>query len=299
MGFLHSDSIVLDAVLTDTGRMRLAKGDGTFRIQRFAFGDDEIDYHLYDIDNSGGEAYYPLTILETPVLEAFSNNASSMKSRLMSLTRTDLLYLPILKLYDTGDSARFSDPNMFIVAVDEDTADALLSDRVLPLGILNGWQPGMSTHHVRVDQGIDNANVQILDGDLRETQYLVEMDNRLGSLISPIGNNPGGASVSFVDDDQIATYPLSLDTDKSYVTEISQNILGQGQTQLLGAPGSKVQFRVSAKSSLRTNNTLFTKLGKSATINTVAGLIIDSIISVTGLNTGHRMSIPVRYFKKS
>jgi len=279
--------------------MRLAKGDGTFRIQRFAFGDDEIDYYLYDIDNAGGEAYYPLTILETPVLEAFSNNTSSMKSRLMSLTRTDLLYLPIFKLYDTSDSARFSDPQMFIVAVDEDTADALLADQVLPLGILNGWQPGMSGHHIRVDQGIDNANVQVLDGDLRETQYLVEMDNRLGAIVSPTGNNPSVASVSFVDDDQIATYPLSLDTDKSFVSEIPQNILGQGQTQLEGAPGSKIQFRVVAKSTLRTNDTLFTKLGKSGTISSVDGLIIDSIISVTGLNTGHRMDIPVRYFKKS
>jgi len=49
MAFLdNSGDIILDAVLTDTGRYRLAKGDGSFRIDKFALGDDEIDYSLYD-----------------------------------------------------------------------------------------------------------------------------------------------------------------------------------------------------------------------------------------------------------
>ena len=39
MAFLdNSGDIILDAVLTDTGRMRLAKGDGSFRIAKFALG---------------------------------------------------------------------------------------------------------------------------------------------------------------------------------------------------------------------------------------------------------------------
>ena len=37
MGFLdNSGDIILDAVLTDTGRKRLARGDGSFRISKFA-----------------------------------------------------------------------------------------------------------------------------------------------------------------------------------------------------------------------------------------------------------------------
>jgi len=52
MGFLdNSGDIILDAVLTDTGRMRLAQGDGSFKIVKFALGDDEIDYSLYDKTN--------------------------------------------------------------------------------------------------------------------------------------------------------------------------------------------------------------------------------------------------------
>ena len=42
MAFLdNSGDIILDAVLTDAGRKRLARGDGTFKITKYAFGDDE------------------------------------------------------------------------------------------------------------------------------------------------------------------------------------------------------------------------------------------------------------------
>ena len=103
MGFLQNDGdIILDAVLTDTGRMRLAKGDGSFKISKFALGDDEIDYGLYDKNNPSGSAYYDLTILQTPVMEAFTNNTSAMNSKLMSINRNDLLYLPVLELFTTA-----------------------------------------------------------------------------------------------------------------------------------------------------------------------------------------------------
>ena len=88
MAFLdNSGDIILDAVLTDTGRKRLAAADGSFRIAKFALADDEIDYGLYRNANSlegihpSGSAYYDLNILQTPVLEAFTNNTSLMKSK--------------------------------------------------------------------------------------------------------------------------------------------------------------------------------------------------------------------------
>ena len=119
MAFLdNSGDIILDAVLTDTGRFRLAKGDGSFKIAKFALGDDEIDYSQYDKNNASGSAYYDLNIMQTPVLEAFTNNASSMKSKLMSLARNNLLYLPVVKLQESPGTTRFSDNNTFLVAVD-------------------------------------------------------------------------------------------------------------------------------------------------------------------------------------
>ena len=59
MGFLdNSGDIILDAVLTDLGRERLARGDGSFKITKFAVADDEIDYGKYNKNNPSGSAYY-------------------------------------------------------------------------------------------------------------------------------------------------------------------------------------------------------------------------------------------------
>ena len=109
MAFLdNSGDIILDAVLTDTGRFRLAKGDGSFKITKFALGDDEINYRLYNKNHASGSAYYDLEILQTPILEAFTNNMSSMKSKLMSISRTNLLYLPLLKKFERAASSAAS-----------------------------------------------------------------------------------------------------------------------------------------------------------------------------------------------
>ena len=97
MGFLdNSGDIILDAVLTDAGRERLARGDGSFKIVKFALGDDEINYQNFDL--TAASTGKDLQILQTPVLEAFTNNTSLMKSKLVTITRTDLLYLPVIKL---------------------------------------------------------------------------------------------------------------------------------------------------------------------------------------------------------
>ncbi len=90
----NSGDIIFDVVLTDEGRRRLASG--TFSITQFALGDDEINYELYDSSLSSFNA--DLQILQTPVLEAFTNNMSSMKSKLVSYPRNDLLHLTVLKL---------------------------------------------------------------------------------------------------------------------------------------------------------------------------------------------------------
>ena len=100
MGYLNNSVVTVDAILTKKGRELLARGDGSFRITQFALADDEIDYTLYNKNHTSGSAYYDLNILQTPVLEAFTNNTSIMKSKLVSYTRKDLLYLPVIKCND-------------------------------------------------------------------------------------------------------------------------------------------------------------------------------------------------------
>ena len=95
MAFLdNSGDIILDATLTEIGRARMAQGG--FRISKYALGDDEINYTLYDKTNPSGSAYYDLKILQTPIFEAFTKSSANINYGLLTNTRMDLLYLPIL-----------------------------------------------------------------------------------------------------------------------------------------------------------------------------------------------------------
>ena len=310
MAFLdNSGDIILDAVLTDTGRMRLAKGDGSFNIEKFALGDDEINYELYDKNNTSGSAYFDLQILQTPVLEAFTDNAASMKSKLISIPRNNLLYLPILALnqvFDTTATAKHSS-GFFLIAVNKDTEKELEVDNTgaSNAGILFGENPGSNGNRVRIDQGLNTTAIspgRTLDPLLVETQYQIEMDNRLGSLIS--STDASQASISFVDDDNLASYYLSRGTDREYVTSITDTTDSSNQV-IKGPRGTKLVFKVGASLELNTSDYLFDTIGTTdtsiASRSGVAGTktfkTISSNIRVTGVNTGYRIDVPVKFIK--
>jgi len=314
MAFLdNAGDIILDAVLTDTGRMRLAKGDGSFRVAKFAFGDDEINYGLYDLNNVSGSAYYDLTILQSPIFEAFTNNTSVMKSKLLTIARNDLLYLPVLKLNtltgvgQTADvsAATLTDngtAGIYVVAADE-TAFAGTS------GLLRGNDSGyVDSKAIVIDQGLD-SNAEGLEplrpaNPLTETQYIVEMDNRLATLVSP---NNAEAEVSFIDDDQVASYFVSLEggeegLDSGYFYTIQQNPARTANevSPLAGRPGLRFKFKLKASQNLQSSNYLFDTIGATGTnINGITGSsrYIDSTIRLTGFTTGYRVDIPVRFVK--
>jgi len=309
MAFLdNSGDIILDAVLTDTGRMRMAKGDGSFKIVKFALGDDEINYELYSKDHASGSAYYDLDVMQTPILEAFTDNAASMKSKLISIPRTNILYLPVLKLNEVFDSstARHSS-GYFLVAVDSDSETDLANtdggDSFT--GALYGESPTGNGNRIRIDQGLDTSEIspaRALDPLLVETQYMVEIDNRLGSIVSGDGTR---ASISYVDDDNIATYFLSLGTDTELISEITNTSADTSMT-ISGPRGTKLVFKVQSSLELNTSDYFFTTLGYTEDIaNTVSGAggasykQIKTTIRVTGVNTGYRIDIPVRFVKKA
>jgi hypothetical protein len=311
MAFLdNSGDIILDAVLTDTGRFRLAKGDGSFRIVKFALGDDEVDYTKYNRDHASGSAYFDLEVLQTPVFEAFTNNTSTMKSKLISIPRTNLLYLPVLKLNKQAANTEMylidGSSETFLVAVDEDSEKATSSAASTTTmasrnGVLAGENPSSDTDGgslIRIDQGLDTSDIPAafqLDSDLVEQQYIIEIDNRLGSIHTPAG--AGLAPVSFIDDDNIASYYLSLTTNPGYVSN-NDNVSTDDGTQTISGPrGSSLRFKIQSSLDLNTSTTLFTKLGSTATIQNDCFYYIDSNVRVTGATTGYRIDIPVRFIK--
>tara|TARA_R110000796_G_scaffold251926_2_gene384506 strand:- start:1052 stop:1993 length:942 start_codon:yes stop_codon:yes gene_type:complete len=308
MAFLdNSGDIILDAVLTDTGRMRLAAGDGSFKIVKFALGDDEINYELYNKNNASGSAYYDLEILQSPVLEAFTDNASSMKSKLISIPRNNLLYLPVLALnevFDTTATAKHSS-GFFLVAVDSDTQTELEANSTgtSVAGVLFGEDPAANGNRVRVDQGLNTTAIspgRTMPPVLLETQYQIEMDNRLGFIVSPQMAQP--ASVSFVDDDNMATYYLSRGTDAEYVRNNTDTTNSSNQV-IKGPRGTFIVFKVNSSLELNTSDYLFDTIGSTETISTSKTAsqefkTIRSNIRITGVNTGYRIDIPVKFCKK-
>ena len=79
MGFLdHStNNIIIDAVLTDTGRRLLADNQGKFRIAFFSLADDEVDYSL--IEKFGRAVGKEKIIKNTPVLRRRLKSRSPLK----------------------------------------------------------------------------------------------------------------------------------------------------------------------------------------------------------------------------
>ena len=315
MAFLdNSGDIILDAVLTDTGRMRLAKGDGSFRIVKFALGDDEIDYGLYDKDHASGSAYFDLDVMQTPVLEAFTNNASSMKNRLISFSRTDLLYLPVIKVNENNGAHQTVEHadlegkgrGMFFVTVDSTTTDKVLAGTgpfgQKALGVLKADSSNYdkSSNYIRLDQGIDNSvkpNTVDIDPDLRETSYIVQIDNRFGKIGAIIGVTQ---TPSFIDDDNIASYYFSEGTDETIVKDLTptgQN--GSDESSVAGSKGTKIMFNVRASDDLEVSTFLFTQIGggNTVTFNSVTYYYIDSNIRIAGATTGYRVDVPVRFLK--
>jgi hypothetical protein len=314
MAFLdNSGDIILDAVLTDSGRFRLAKGDGSFKIVKFALGDDEINYQLYDKNDSRGSPFYDLEILQTPVLESFTNDDSSMKSKLISIPRTNLLYLPVIIPNEKEPIYTRHSSGTWVVAVDQNTVGTISSagliistgntDSSVTTGILNGFNPGGNGNAmIRVDQGLNTTEIPstfTLDADLVETQYMVEMDNRFGSIVDSQGN---ATTKSFVDDDNIATYYFAKDdgNGNSMIVDIGQNETTDSSIQ--GPRGTFFNFKLQASTDLRTSNYLFDELGTTglsvAGASTVTCRFIDTTVRVMGATTGYRVDVPVRFVKK-
>jgi hypothetical protein len=104
MGWLDNstNNIILDAVLTDYGRSRLAasnSSNGGFHIAKFALSDDEVDYSI--IQKYGRTVGKEKIEKNTPVFEAFTNQNLAIKYKLISVNEP-LVYLPQLKVSPTG-----------------------------------------------------------------------------------------------------------------------------------------------------------------------------------------------------
>ena len=141
---------------------------------------------------------------------------------------------------------------------------------------------------------------QNLDPDLIETEYMIQIDNRLGSIVSRDGTIR--AVPDSIDDDNIAYYSFSQGTDQQFVfvntsTENSVNEV------IAGPRGTILEFSIGASLELNTSTYLFTQLGSTTNLpnqtdgDTTSTKFIDTIVKVTGMTTGYSIDVPVRFVK--
>ena len=134
MAFLDSSTAVIDAILPRKGRELLAQNDGSFQITKFAFGDDEINYQLYDATKSTDQ---DADILNLPVLEPISNENIALLYRLITLP-TGSLKIANLSISPTSGTINYGDDLNIEVATNngEDSQGYAATIRDTDIGVL-------------------------------------------------------------------------------------------------------------------------------------------------------------------
>ena len=332
MAFLdNSGDIILDAVLTDAGRQRMARGE--FKIVKYALSDEEINYKLFNSTHPSGSAFSDLQIMQTPILEAFTNNTSLMKTKLVSINRNNLLYMPIFRINNKIFSAKFPlGLTSFQIFADENTSKHFVTESLDEVpgyhhGTINPVNNNLK-RYIAVDQGLETAGnppiTSDIPDDLIETAFLIRMDHRLLRLFAfgAVENVfLGSRANSFVDDDAIATYYISS-TDQAvmgprdgYRGRINnQELTNDQQTAVKqfemfdGPLGPRLNIAPKTSIQVQQSSALFTELGSngstaitigSTTLDSGAYKFIDTLVNVVGVTTGYSIDIPVRIIKKN
>ena len=332
MAFLdNSGDIILDAVLTDAGRQRMARGE--FKIVKYALSDEEINYKLFNSTHPSGSAFSDLQIMQTPILEAFTNNTSLMKTKLISINRNNLLYMPIFRSNTKRDPSKpVASTDSFRIFADQNTSDHLVNAGVFSNDF--GYHHGVVTptnnelkRMISIDQGLETSGnppiTSDIPDDLIETAYLVRMDHRLLRLYGADveGRLLGAKANSFVDDDAIATYYISstdesvIGSRDSYRSELNNgNIASQalatikGYEMFDGPLGPRLNIAPKTSIQVQQSSALFDELGNNGSSDVTAGGVtlaaanhkfIDTLVNVVGVTTGYSIDIPVRIIKKN
>ena len=315
MAFLdNSGDIILDAVLTDAGRQRMARGE--FKIVKFAFCDEEINYTTYNGNHPSGSAFADLEIMQTPILESFTNNTSLMKTKLISINRNNILYMPIFRLNNksaNNTQVHTASAGFYLSAnTNTDNKIDFTESGVLPFSAATNAD---KTKFIFVDQGLDtggNPDIgQSLSPDLVETAYLIRLDHRLLRLHRGVTGYSALAN-SFVDDDAIASYYVSstdaaVETVRNYTAAQIADEEHTTSEMFDGPLGNRLKLFLRTSTSLQSSDALFDELGTAISDDTdfpiksgatVASYkYIDTIVNVVGVTSGYSIDIPVRILR--
>lgn len=196
MAYLDNESITIDAILTKKGRQKLASGQ-SLNITKFALGDDEVDYSLYEPAHPLGSAYYDSAITAIPVLEATPNESQALRYKLVTLPK-GTTRIPIVSL-GVGN-----------ISVTQDEGEVSLSPTTSPSGNSNlGYTVVLADQRagtLSVTQGATQSGTSssTLGEEISTTAQVVSgitftftpnpsLTNNVSTTITVYGNETGGS----------------------------------------------------------------------------------------------------------
>ena len=202
-----SDSIIIRATLTKKGKKLLARGK--FKVAKFALGDDEVDYRLYNATVAAEKSDYKPALKNTKIIEALKDTDKNIQFGLDSydggilyLTRDQITelgsrkphafieYLPILVKNTKTTYAPTLRDNKYYVSVNDETT-RLLIDNVPSFNFLEAndyekikivVESGIHTGHPVRSPGpasIQNRDILLVKKFLLDHDFIVNADNRL------------------------------------------------------------------------------------------------------------------------
>tara|TARA_Y100000114_G_scaffold49554_1_gene45226 strand:- start:147 stop:1151 length:1005 start_codon:yes stop_codon:yes gene_type:complete len=334
MAFLdNSGDIILDAVLTDVGRKRMAQGD--FRISKFSVGDDEIDYQLYNKNHPSGSAYYDLEILQTPVLEAFTQVNANINYGLTTYSNQNLLYLPSIVLNEkTAVGTVAVKSNGVIYLCDNLTTDPATgqstSDRLSNDGSINNVLIGSSdgTNVILIETGISTTDLTpsstnqsqfIVTNGLLDNNFMVSFDSRFIQAVQSISLGSALTNASADGDGKLGFSGFDTLTGESidnivenyrsaaangFINQIYENVVGSVDTSVnfSAITGPRASFcglsfliqDISQQDYIDFGKTNQTQGGGTETYD-----FIDTTVYVRGASTNVTLQLPIRIIKLS
>tara|TARA_Y100001972_G_scaffold113667_1_gene148603 strand:+ start:11964 stop:12959 length:996 start_codon:yes stop_codon:yes gene_type:complete len=331
MAFLdNSGDIILDAVLTDVGRKRMAQGD--FKISKFAIGDDEIDYQLYNKNHPSGSAYYDLEILQTPVLEAFTQTNASINYGLTTFANQNLFYLPSIALNDKsigGSNAFIASTGVIYLSINNTTPAGKTTRELLKEDFSSGdnialVQGTSLSPFILIETGIDTTAVKgtaakqselIISNGLLDNNFDVSFDNRFISQVGFSTNTgfrtveSGGGfvpqDISFKngsEDNTLENY--STVTVEGFITQIYSPSTGDDNTAnisaIRGPRGSHCALNFTVNDSLTEQTYLeFGSVNRTQNGGSQLYDFIDTNVYVRGASTGTTITLPIRIITNS
>tara|TARA_Y100000592_G_scaffold781_1_gene1303 strand:+ start:68489 stop:69499 length:1011 start_codon:yes stop_codon:yes gene_type:complete len=332
MAFLdNSGDIILDAVLTDVGRRRMANGN--FTIAKFALGDDEIDYGLYNKKHPSGSAYYDLEILQAPVFEAVTAQNSAINYGLLTIVRRDLLYMPEILLNTKITHGLSTKNKVLTIAVNTETETKLLSSfgagGEKQIGRANATSTGTGCRVFYLETGLNttelvanttNRNVYLAGNDLLDSTMTIQADNRLVNAIlvdrrtfsagttsteltipaftAEATVSPGGSSTGLVG---YSNYTITTAQNLLYAPSVDR----EDPSMFSGPRGVFACFNINILESLRNISTATRpeEYSRSGRINQnvygdgIRYDYIDTTINVIGNNSTVMTQLPIRLIR--